>query len=137
MKLLKFGARWSVGDRKTIKVLSDYWIPNVRPEMLRPLTPVPAGATVSFLHYKNYSAWDADVVRTIFEEEVANHILQIPISKRVGADFISWPYTKFNVYTVHSAYHIARAKKFFADRSKVGGSASSNAQDDGRLWKKL
>jgi hypothetical protein len=36
------------------------------------LTPVPDGATVDFLLLEDNSAWDVDVVRSIFEEEVAN-----------------------------------------------------------------
>jgi hypothetical protein len=83
------------------------------------------------------SGWDADVVRSIFEEDIATRVLQIPVSKRVGADFISWPYTKFGDYTVRLAYHLARSEKFFVDQSKKGVGIHSVAQAEDRLWKKL
>jgi hypothetical protein len=39
--------------------------------------------------YEDGSAWDVDVVRSVFEGRVAEQVLQIPISRRVGEDFIS------------------------------------------------
>jgi hypothetical protein len=56
-------------------LLTGRWIPNVRPDALRLLTPIPDGTTISFLLNEDGSAWDADIVRTIFEEEVANQVL--------------------------------------------------------------
>jgi hypothetical protein len=56
------------------------------------------------------------------------------VSKRVGADFISWPYTKFGDYTVRSAYHLARSEKFFVDPSKKGVGIHSVAHAEDRLW---
>jgi hypothetical protein len=76
-------------------LLTDNWIPNVAPGSFLTLTPVPDGATVDFLLLEDNSAWDVDVVRSIFEEEVANQVLPIPVSSRVGDDFVSWPFTKF------------------------------------------
>jgi hypothetical protein len=75
MRLVRAGARWNVGDGNKIMLLTDRWIPNVRPDALRLLTPIPDGTTVSFLLNEDGSAWDADIVRTIFEEEVANQVL--------------------------------------------------------------
>jgi hypothetical protein len=48
------------------------------------LAPIPEGATVDFLLQDDHGAWDVDVVRAVFEEDVANQVLQIPISRRVG-----------------------------------------------------
>jgi hypothetical protein len=120
MELVKQGIRWSVGNGKKINLLTDNWIPNVAPGSFLTLTPVPDGATVDFLLLEDNSAWDVDVVRSIFEEEVANQVLQILVSSRVGDNFVSWPFTKFGVYTVRSSYHLARSEKFFTDRSRQG-----------------
>jgi hypothetical protein len=38
--------------------------------------------------------WDPIIVDSIFEEEVAARILQIPESRHRGEDFVSWPYSK-------------------------------------------
>jgi hypothetical protein len=137
MQLVKQGARWSVGDGKRIKVLTDRWIPNVNPCTLRTLTPIPIGATVDCLLSDDHGSWDAEVVRAVFEEDVANRVLDIPISRRGGDDFISGPFTKYGVYSVRSAYHLAREEKFFINRSKQGGGAHSSLQDENLLWKKL
>jgi ribonuclease HI len=137
MKLVKRGVRWSVGDGNKIDVLTDYWIPNVRPETLHTLTPLPDGTTVSFLLAEDHRSWDVDVVRSVFEEDVANRVLEIPISRRGGDDFLSWPLTKYGEYTVRSAYHLARNEKFFLDQSKKGRGSHSALQDDSAYWKKL
>jgi hypothetical protein len=137
MILVKKGIRWSVGDGKKIKLLTDNWIPNVLPGSFKTLSPIPDGATVESLLKDDHSSWDADVVRAVFEEEVANQVLQVPVSRRGGEDSVSWPYTKFGVYTVCSAYNLARTVKFFVERSKHGGDSSSTSGSDGLLWKKL
>jgi ribonuclease HI len=137
MQLVKKGVRWSVGDGKTIKLLTDNWIPNFAPGSLRTLAPIPSGASVDFCLNESRRAWDVDTVRSVFEEDVANQILQIPISRRGGEDFVSWPFTKFGVYTVRSAYNMARTESFFVERSKHGGDASSAVEEDTQMWKKL
>jgi hypothetical protein len=134
MQLVKLGVRWNVGNGEKIHVLTDRWIPGVSPETLRPLTLIPIGATVDILLNEDRSAWDVDVVRTIFEEEVAQKILQLPVSKRVGEDFVSWPFTKFGDYTVRSAYHLARHDKFYVERSKRGGGVHSIHQEEHLAW---
>ena len=56
--------------------------------------------------------------------------LQIHISRRAGADFVFWPFTKFGDYTVRSAYNLARYEKFQIERSKPGNGVNSAVQDD-------
>jgi hypothetical protein len=136
MELVKQGIRWNVGDGSKIKLMTDNWIPGVPPGSLRTLTPIPNGATVDFLLSEDRGSWDVAIVRSVFEEEVANNVLQVPISRRVGSDFMSWPYTKFGDYTVRSAYNLARSEKFFLDRSRQGGGANSAAATDAQFWKK-
>jgi hypothetical protein len=85
--------------------LTDNWIPNYAPGSLTLLAPIPDGATVDFLLQDDHGAWDVDVVRAVFEEEVANQVLQIQISRSVGVDFLSWPHTKFGDYCGDPAYH--------------------------------
>jgi hypothetical protein len=73
----------------------------------------------------------------VFEEDIADQVLQIPISRRGGEDFVSWPFTRFSDYTISSAYNLARKDKFFLDRSKQGGGANSATEADNIFWKKL
>ncbi|XP_051211695.1 uncharacterized mitochondrial protein AtMg00310-like [Lolium perenne] len=102
MELLKEGIQWGIGNGQRTKLLSDNWIPGIRPFMLSPRIAIPVGATVSFLIDEDQGGWDVDRVRAAFEDVIAEKILQVPISKRGGEDFISWPSTKFGTYTVKS-----------------------------------
>ena len=66
MKLVKKGFCCSVSASSKIKVLTDNWIPNFQPSSLHPLSLIPVGATAEFLLDEARSAWDADVLRSIF-----------------------------------------------------------------------
>jgi hypothetical protein len=67
---------------------------------------------VSSLILEDRWAWDADLVRSVFPEDDAKKILQVPISRFGGEDFASWPHTRFGCYTVKSGYNLARICKF-------------------------
>jgi hypothetical protein len=59
-----------------MKLLSSHTIHGQRlPGSFKTLSPIPDGATVEFLLKDDHSSWDADVVRAVFEEEVANQVL--------------------------------------------------------------
>jgi hypothetical protein len=137
MQLVKKGVRWSIGDGRKVHVLTDNGTPNFKTDSFSPLTPIPDGATVDFLLDDSCSSWNADIVRSFFEEEVAKQILEIPISQGGGEDFVSWPFTKYGMYSVRTAYNLARTEKFFLDQSKMSRGTSSLSEQDGKLWKKL
>ena len=92
---------------------------------------------VSSLILEDCRSWDVQLVNTIFSEEVAERVLQIPISRHGGVDFVSWPHTRFGCYTVRSGYNLARASKFNEQRSSEGCGLSSTTERDSKLWKKL
>jgi hypothetical protein len=73
-----------VGNGHAIKFLANPWIPGLKPGSFSTLTPIPDGATVACLQADDHGAWDTDVVRSIFEEEIATRILQIPVSRWGG-----------------------------------------------------
>jgi hypothetical protein len=136
MQLVKNGIPWSVGGGRKIKMLDDNWIPDARPGSFRTLTPIPDVATVYFLLNADHRAWAVDIVCSIFEEEIINRVLQIPISQRGGEYYMSWPFTRFGEYSVVSGYNLARIEKFYIDRSRHGGGVSSITKCDGAYWKK-
>jgi hypothetical protein len=105
--------------------------------MLRPLVPLCEDQTVDTLFLQDRRAWDADLVRTIFSEDVAAKILQVPISHHGGDDFASWPHTHFGYYTVRSGYNMARSDKFWHQRSTSKNGSSSTMEGDSKLWKIL
>jgi hypothetical protein len=81
--------------------------------------------------------WDTDRIQTLFDEETAAKILQVPISRHGGEDFVSWPYTKNGAYSVRSAYHLARTEAVYLARSMPKQGLSSTREDEAPLWKKL
>jgi hypothetical protein len=131
------GARWGIGDGKNTQMLTDWWIPGINPKFLKPLILVPENASVSLLIDEDMGAWNVDRVQAIFEEDVASQILQVPISKFGGTDFVSWPHTKSGQYSVRSAYNYARTEEFHLFRSGSKTGLSSNTEETSLLWKKL
>jgi ribonuclease HI len=70
-----------------------------------------------------------------FHEELADTILRIPISRRGGEDFVSWPHDKFGIYTVRSAYNLARTASFYTRQGCEGKGAGSDRVSDEKNWK--
>jgi hypothetical protein len=135
--LLKTGVRWGIGDGSKTKIQTDNWISGVQPSMLKPLVPLLDNQTVDTLILDGSRSWDTDLIETLFSEEVAAKIVQIPISRFGDDDFLSWPNTRFGSYTVRSGYNLARSEMFSLHRSKAGSGFSSTTEDDSRLWKSL
>jgi hypothetical protein len=105
--------------------------------MVQPIAPLLENQTVSTLILEDSWSWDKSLVRTLFSEELADQILQVPISRHGGDNFVSWPYTRFGCYTVKSGYNLARSLKFIDQRSLSGGGMSSETEGDSKLWKTL
>jgi hypothetical protein len=122
MKLVKKGIHWGIGDGAKTKILTDSWIPGLKPYMLQPLVPIP----------QDVKAWNVELVRSIFDGDTASKVLQVPISRHGGADHMSWPHARFGKYTVRSAYHLAREDRFAVDRSKSGLGSSSTTLESAR-----
>jgi hypothetical protein len=72
---------------------------------------LPGNATVDFLLDPDIGSWDPELVHSLFEEETATKILRDPFSRHGGDDFASWLYARFGVYTVRSAYNMAREQQ--------------------------
>jgi ribonuclease HI len=133
-ELLFRGAQWGIGDGRTVKITSDNWIPDRPAYMLRPVKEIPGVATVHCLIDAQSRSWIPETVNAFFDEGTADQIMQVQISKD-GADFIRWPHTKNGMYSVRSAYNLARTDSFFVSRSKQGGGSSSSAANEEKQWK--
>jgi hypothetical protein len=78
-----------VGDGKSIKIMTDNWIPGITPDRVAALQPLPENATVDFLIDPDTDSWDTELVHSLFEEETAAKILRVPLSRHGGNDFAS------------------------------------------------
>lgn len=135
--LIEKGIRWGVGDGSKIRIKHDNWIPGHPPYMLRPLLPLLEGQTVDSLLTEDARSWNEQIVRSVFVEEVAEKVLQIPISRFGGDDFVSWPHTRYGVYSVRSAYHLARSDSALVTRSATGRGMVSDPESDSKKRKAL
>jgi hypothetical protein len=136
-KLLHKGVLWRVGDGKYINVWSDNWIPDVSPHTISKPSSISNIVKVCSLMKDDELRWEESVIRKFFSVEVAEKILNIPLSLDGGHDFPSWPISKSGLYTVKSAYNMARTELFWSERSSSGKGSSSNQKTSEKSWKKL
>jgi hypothetical protein len=134
--LLLRGVQRGIGDSKSVMINSDSWIPGCLPYMLKPLTPIPSVATVSCLIDEETRSWIPEIVHAFFDPQTAEQILSIQISRH-GGDFVRWAHTKNGLYTVRSAYNLARTESFFVARSRQGGGMSSASVNEEKQWKTI
>jgi ribonuclease HI len=79
--------------------------------------------------------WKEEVVREVFREQDAEEIMRIRLPSKPTEDFISWFYEKSGLFSVRSAYKLARELK---DVNDGHGKQSSSDNQQGRpLWKEF
>jgi hypothetical protein len=126
INLLLQGLRWGVGNGEKISITKDNWIPGFQAETFKPLSPIPSNSKVRYLMNDAGSGWEEDMIRAFFHEELAEVILQLPINKRGGDDFASWQYDKHGLYSVKSAYNLAKTADFFSKQETTGKGSGSD-----------
>jgi hypothetical protein len=72
---VKKGVRWSIGDGKRVTLLIHNWITNVLPASFKTPMPIPDGALLDEVWF---------MVHSVFDEEVANLVLKVHVSRRNG-----------------------------------------------------
>jgi hypothetical protein len=80
--------------------------------MLNPVKRIPNVTTVSCLIDEATSSWIPETVNAFFDPDSTEQILSIQVSRH-GDYFVHWPHSKHGLYTVRSAYSLARSERFF------------------------
>ncbi|KAE8769189.1 Casein kinase I-2-like protein [Hordeum vulgare] len=122
-------------DGSSINVWNDRWIPSTRTMIP---TVKPPGATVvnvSELLNMESGTWRVELVRANFAATDAAAILNIPLRRGGGADFLAWAHEKSGNYTVKSAYRALMTHKEQSAQVEWQVSDASVAQT--HLWKLL
>jgi len=130
-ELIVQGSRWIVGNGESINVWTTRWIP--RPVSFRPLLCGPDAEPdmrVMDLIDKEGGCWKEDVVRQTFIPVDADIILRLPLCTSWPADRLIWHFTSNGVFSVKSAYHLAREKAKADLPSSSGGPIKS-------LWRSI
>ncbi|KAE8801707.1 Alanyl-tRNA synthetase [Hordeum vulgare] len=134
-EVLNLGLIHRIGDGSSIDVWTDKWIPST--ETMTP-TVKPPGTTVTLVSELidiEAGAWRVDQVRENFAASDAEAILNIPLRRGGGADFLAWAHEKSGNYTVKSAY---RALMTHNEHSAhVEGQVLGTSVEQNHLWKML
>lgn len=129
--ILQAGLLWKIGVGTQVRIWEDNWIPN--PPILSLQRPVGSSFNfVSELINPATMSWDAQILHTLFSQEVVDSILCIPLSSRRPHDRVTWKLEKRGFFSVKSCYRIARDEV-------LGNVLSSSSQGDpfSPLWKTL
>jgi len=123
-ELLKKGVIWRVGNGKKIQLIKDRWIQGLG--VLKPVINLQADTTVSYLIDEAKGTWNENLVKECFNPSDAEQILQLSLCHNHCEDFPSWPYTKEGIYSVRSAYDLAKMEGFHKFLSINGKGESSD-----------
>jgi ribonuclease HI len=131
-KLIQDGMIWRVGDGNSIKIWGDKWIDSTYSRMIQsPVRVLGENAKVRDLIDDSTKWWNFQLIREVFQEDEANRICGMTLSPLGQKDKIVWAGTKKGIFTVRSAYHMAK------ESSMVDKGACSNEGIKERMWKVL
>ncbi|XP_059439185.1 uncharacterized protein LOC132171798 [Corylus avellana] len=131
-ELLKEGLMWRIGDGDIARIWGERWLSNPNRILFQSLqNQVFAEAKVSDLINKEMGVWDVNILNTFFREEEVRAIQSIPLNSTPQADKLIWGETKNGLFSVKSAYHLA---KELEDRSKAECSTGMYRSE---VWKMI
>jgi ribonuclease HI len=131
-KLLQQGLIWRVGDGSSIHIWHDRWIPKPSTYTIQsPIRCLDNEATVKELIDADTLWWNIPLVQELFLKEEAELICSIPICPGRQRDRLVWVGTKNGVYSVKSAYHLAR------ECSEAARGSCSDSTAESQQWKNV
>lgn len=131
-KLLQAGMMWRVGDRKSIKIWKDRWIPSPTTFAIQSLIVIlDSEARVSMLIDEETKWWNQVLVRTIFRRKEADLICSLANCPRLQSDWLVWARSKNGDFSIRSAYHFAKGMV----EGSIG--SSSSLEQDSKMWKMI
>jgi hypothetical protein len=96
---------------------------------------LPDELKVIFLIDRISGCWDEDLVRACFSAADSDLVLKIALNMNRIQDFVSWLHTKSGIYTVKSAYLMARTESFYLCESVNWRGTTSNQTRLAKEWK--
>ena len=127
--VLQRGARWRVGNGKTIKIWQHGWIPRKNSPFVASYQIESMGeATVSSLIEESSRQWNEELIDGIVSHEEAALIKKIPLSRMDAEDVLIWPHSQDGQYSCKSGY------RFLKDEEALE-IAQDDVRTDSKLWK--
>ncbi|XP_045802382.1 uncharacterized protein LOC123895962 [Trifolium pratense] len=105
--ILMNGCRWIIGSGTNINVMKDPWLREKGGTWIH--SPQAQGAyniNVNNLMLPNIKRWDKEKIETLFTDEVAKCILDIPLVDTVEGDKLIWIDNNYGQYSVRSSYNL-------------------------------
>lgn len=121
--------RWLVGDGSTISIREDIWLPIGK---IGGIAAEGEPVVVADLLDSSNAEWKADLITTLFDAQVSEVILNIPINPSLLNDQLVWTATSSGDYTVKSYYHYVSSTQHTPLNI-----ASSSYQNPIQLWRKI
>ena len=107
--VIESGARWRIGDGRSVKIWQHRWLPIKHPTLITsaPLESLD-DATLDLLIDTTTRTWNAEMIEGIFTPTEAEQILRIPLARQQCADELYWPFTQSGSYTTKSGYRFLK-----------------------------
>ncbi|XP_059451003.1 uncharacterized protein LOC132181787 [Corylus avellana] len=132
--LIHEGLFWRIGNGAKACIWGDKWVP--LPNSFRiqsPPTPEFHDSKVCALIDEDSGWWNSRLLGQLFNEEEVAAIQSLPLSSTSQADMLIWRGTANGIFSVKSAYHLAKEVE---DRDKAGCSMGLHKSDVWKLiWK--
>ena len=121
---------WRVGNGKSINALKDRWIPNYPTnKILHPVHENLDEMPVSDLINSELHIWRNEEIVATFHREEAEAICQIPLSRRDVNDDIIYLHNSKGIFTVKSAYQVARKLQTGGNQAGTSGGCAGK-----KIW---
>ena len=131
-KVILLGARWRIGDRSSVKIFKDCWLPGAHlSRVLSPIFILSEEATVDQLIGSDLRWWNTNLVDLIFIPSEMQLIQSIPVCHFAQKDFPFWPRSRTSMYQVLTGYHL------LCDLQDNEVASSSDTAGQQKFWNSL
>lgn len=124
--LLKRGARWRIGDDRSIPIINQPWLADLENPFITSQHIALREVTVHNLFKTNSREWDGDIINDLFDDRDREAIKNIVLCRNQYVDTRYWLFEQNGQYTVRSAYKLLQ---------RIHGNWVEN--EDTKLWRGL
>ena len=94
-----------MGSGTNIRINEDLWVPNVPNFRVQLNDQSPEGLVwVNQLILGDPRRWNRELIEQIFDSQIANQILQIPLGQNAQSDLLAWEFDSNGKYSVKIGY---------------------------------
>ena len=125
------GARFRVGNGKSIKIWQHHWLPIKHPPLVSsPVIKSMVNAMLDCLIDTNTGKWNAEMIEGVLIPAKAELVQRIPLPRSQTEDVLYWPFTADGQYNCKSGY------KFLKDL-EGNSEVRTQSEMERRAWKNI